>query len=178
MTGDFLYLLPYSFPPLLLYLTVLRHSAPLSSHPLCFFLFLSRWDPNYIYNDTGVEDYDFAYDPVFFGPHSFVHPPGSSIPNITTETVKDIFNHFHNDLHIKFAGIRKPRTYSHHNLSNSSGWLLPSSFEVGAGPNNWNMTPGNGWSDWWVPRTTHFLEDGMDFWWSACTTSLRICIVL
>lgn len=29
------------------------------------------------------------------------------------------------------------------------------------------MTPGNGWSDWWIPRTVHFLEDGMDFWWSA-----------
>ena len=123
-------------------------------------------------------DFDFAYDPVMFGPHRFVHPPGSTVPNATTTTPRDIFDHFHNDLHIKFAGIRKPRTYSHHDLSNASGWLLPPSFEVGAGPNNWNMTPGNGWADWWIPRTAHFLEDGMDFWWSAlapCTARTRVC---
>jgi len=125
------------------------------------------WDPKYIYNDTGPVDYDFAYDPVMFGPHQFVHPSNSTVPNATTQGPVDLFAHFHDDLHIKFAGIRKPRTYSHHDLSNASGWLLPSSFEVGAGPNNWNMTPGNGWSDWWVHRTTHFLQDGMDFWWSS-----------
>jgi alpha-glucosidase len=101
-----------------------------------------------------------------FGPHRFIHPPGSTVPNATTTTPKDIFDHFHSALNIKFAGIRKPRTYSHHDLSNSSGWLLPPSFEVGAGPNNWNMTPGNGWAAWWIPRTAHFLEDGMDFWWN------------
>ena len=78
----------------------------------------------------------------------------------------DLFQHFHSSLHIRFGGIRKPRTYSNAALSNASGWLLPSTFEVGAGPNNWNMTPGNGWEEWWVPRTEHFLRDGMDFWWN------------
>lgn len=71
-----------------------------------------------------------------FGPHKFVHAPGSTVRNATTKGSADLLAHFHNDLHVKFAGIRKPRTYSHHDLSNASGWLLPDSFEVGAGPNN------------------------------------------
>lgn len=94
------------------------------------------WDPDYIYNDTGPVDYDFAYDPIMFGPHKFVHAPGSTVPNSTTKGPVDLLAHFHDDLHVKFSGIRKPRTYSHHNFSNASGWLLPDSFEVGAGPNN------------------------------------------
>jgi alpha-glucosidase len=124
------------------------------------------WDADGTYNDTGPVDYDFAYDPVMFGPHRFIHSADSTIPNVTTTGAVDLFEHFHNDLHIKFGGIRKPRTYSHRHLSNGSGWLLPSSFEVGAGPNNWNMTPGNGWSEWWVPHSAHFLKDGLDFWWN------------
>lgn len=71
-----------------------------------------------------------------FGPHKFVHAPGSTVRNATTKGPADLLAHFHDDLHVKFAGIRKPRTYSHHDLSNASGWLLPDSFEVGAGPNN------------------------------------------
>jgi hypothetical protein len=102
-----------------------------------------------------------------FGPHSFVHPANSTIPNATTTGPADLLQHFHEDLNIRFAGIRKPRTYSNMALSNASGWLLPADFAVGAGPNNWNMTPGNGWAEWYVPRTEHFLKDGMDFV-SAC----------
>jgi hypothetical protein len=102
-----------------------------------------------------------------FGPHSFVHPANSTIPNATTTGPADLLQHFHEDLNIRFAGIRKPRTYSNMALSNASGWLLPADFAVGAGPNNWNMTPGNGWEEWYVPRTEHFLKDGMDFV-SAC----------
>ena len=71
-----------------------------------------------------------------FGPHTFVHAPGSTVRNATTTGPADLIAHFHDDLHVKFSGIRKPRTYSHHDLSNASGWLLPDSFEVGAGPNN------------------------------------------
>ena len=121
------------------------------------------WDQKEIYSDKG-RDYDFTYDPVMFGPHSFIHPPSSTIPNANTTGPVDLLAHFHDALHIKFAGIRKPRTYSNLALSNASGWLLPASFEVGAGPGNWNMTPGNGWAPWWVQNTAHFLEEGMDFW--------------
>ena len=118
-----------------------------------------------MYSDK-ARNFDFTYEPVMFGPHSFVHPPGSTIPNANTTGPVDLLAHFHDDLHIKFAGIRKPRTYSNLALSNASGWLLPPSFEVGAGPGNWNMTPGNGWAPWWVENTAHFLEEGMDFWWN------------
>ncbi len=71
-----------------------------------------------------------------FGPHKFVHAPNSTVPNASTTGPVDLLAHFHDDLRIKFSGIRKPRTYSHHNFSNASGWLLPDSFTVGAGPNN------------------------------------------
>jgi len=144
-------------------MTLFRDGAyPIDAHIMDY----DWWDPHATYNDSGPVNYDFSYDPVFFGPHRFIHPPGSSVPNATTTTPKDIFDHFHNALSLKFGGIRKPRTYSHHGLSNASGWLLPASFDVGGGPFNWNMTPGNGWAAWWVPRTAHFLEDGMDFWWN------------
>ena len=123
------------------------------------------WDQKEVYSDK-ARNFDFTYEPVMFGPHSFVHPPGSTIPNANTTGPVDLLAHFHDDLHIKFAGIRKPRTYSNLALSNASGWLLPPSFEVGAGPGNWNMTPGNGWAPWWVENTAHFLEEGMDFWWN------------
>jgi alpha-glucosidase len=38
---------------------------------------------------------------------------------------------------------------------------------VGAGLNNWNMTPpGTSWADWYIANHTHFLCDGLDFWWN------------
>ena len=96
---------------------------------------LVGWDPHSVYNDS--KNYDFGYDPVMFGPHTFIHAPNSSVRNATTTGAVDLLAHFHDDLHMRFAGIRKPRTYSNQALSNASGWLLPSSCEVGAGGNNW-----------------------------------------
>ena len=89
-------------------------------------------------------DEDFNYDPIMFGPHSFVHHANSTIPNATTTNATDLLAHFHNDLNVRWGGIRKPRTYSNIPLSNSSGWLLPNNFDVGAGDNNWNMSATGG----------------------------------
>lgn len=125
------------------------------------------------YNDS--LPLDFGYDPVFFGPHTFVHPPGSSVPNASTTGVVDLLAHFRDALGVRFAGIRKPRTYSNMAFSNASGWLLPNNFSVGAGPENWNMTPGNGWEEWWVARTDHFLRDGIGFWWNDEGACLSFC---
>ena len=86
---------------------------------------------------------DFSYDPVMFGPHSFVHKAGSTIPNATTTDAPSLLAHFHKDINMRFSGIRKPRTYSNFDLSNSSGWLLPNTFDVGAGDSNWNSTYAN-----------------------------------
>jgi alpha-glucosidase (family GH31 glycosyl hydrolase) len=66
---------------------------------------------------------------------------------------------------MKFIGIRKPRTYSNQAFSNASGWLLPASFSVGAGPMNWNMSA-EGWASWWIPRTAHFISEGLDAFWN------------
>jgi hypothetical protein len=62
------------------------------------------WNPKEIYNDS--LKLDFSYDPVMWGPHTF--PDGTH-----TNNASDLFAHFHNDLHVRFAGIRKPRTYRH-----------------------------------------------------------------
>ena len=98
-----------------------------------------------------------------FGPHTFVHPSNSTVPNATTTDAPTLLAHFHKDINMRFSGIRKPRTYSNQALSNSSGWLLPNSFDVGAGDNNWNMSA-PGWADWYVANHLHFLRDGIDYW--------------
>jgi hypothetical protein len=108
---------------------------------------------------------DFSYDPVMFGPHTFVHKAGSTIPNATTTDAPSLLAHFHKDINMRFSGIRKPRTYSNFDLSNSSGWLLPNSFDVGAGDSNWNMSA-PGWTEWYVANHLHFLRDGIDYWWN------------
>ena len=107
-----------------------------------------------------------------FGIHSFIHPPGSIIPNKNTSGAVELFDHFHTDLHMRFGGIRKPRTYSNIALSNASGWLLPVNFSVGAGYNNWNMSA-PGWAEWYIANHTHFLKDGLDYWVSGTSPTTR-----
>jgi len=117
------------------------------------------------WNTQNNPDLDFDYDQKMFGPHNFSHPSNSTIPNATTTDAKSLFAHFHNDINMRFGGIRKPRTYNHLALSNSSGWLLPNSFDVGAGDSNWNMSA-PGWSEWYIQGHLHFLQDGLDLWWN------------
>lgn len=117
------------------------------------------------WNTAENPNLDFGYDQKMFGNHSFIHPPNSTIPNATTSGPVELFNHFHKDINMRFGGIRKPRTYSNIPFSNSSGWLLPDSFSVGAGDNNWNMTA-EGWADWYTSNHLHFLNDGLDYWWN------------
>ena len=107
---------------------------------------------------------DFGYDPKMFGNHTFIHAPNSTVPNATTSGPAELFEHFKRDLNMRWAGIRKPRTYSNQALSNASGWLLPDIFSVGAGDYNWNMSA-PGWADWYTTNHLHFLEDGVEFWW-------------
>jgi hypothetical protein len=92
------------------------------------------------WNTPANPNLDFEYDPVMFGHHVFVHPPGSVVPNATTDGPVQLFEHFQKDINFHWGGIRKPRSYNHIPLSNASGWLLPLNFSVGAGDNNWNMT--------------------------------------
>ena len=57
-----------------------------------------------MYNDG--KNYDFGYDPVMFGNHSFIHAPGSLVPNVSTSGPVQLFDHFHNDINMKFIGIQ------------------------------------------------------------------------
>ena len=95
-------------------------------------------------------------------------------PTVHTSTPAELFDHFHtgigsdadpHTLRMRFSGIRKPRAYSTIEQSNASGWLLPDVDNVGAGDNNWNYSTA-AFQDWYIRGHTHFLEDGMDFWWN------------
>lgn len=130
------------------------------AYPIDSFIMDYDW-----WNTPQNPDADFDYDPKMFGNHSFIHPPGSTIPNANTSGPVQLFQHFHRDLNMRFGGIRKPRTYSNINFCNASGWLLPDNFSVGAGDNNWNMSA-PGWFDWYVGSHLHFLQDGLDYWWN------------
>ena len=98
-----------------------------------------------------------------FGNHTFVHLPPSTLPNATTSGPAELFAYLLRVLGIRFGGIRKPRTYSNIDLSNRSGWLLPNSFDVGAGDNNYNMSA-PGWAAWYTSNHLHFLQDGLEYW--------------
>ena len=77
--------------------------------------------PSRRWNTAENKDLDFGYDQKMFGPHTFVHPEGSTVPNASTTDAPSLFKHFRDDLRMHFGGIRKPRTYSNIALSNSSG---------------------------------------------------------
>eukprot|EP00045_Choanoeca_perplexa_P013099 m.146330 g.146330 ORF g.146330 m.146330 type:complete len:730 (-) comp16236_c1_seq1:702-2891(-) len=110
----------------------------------------------------GLNCGDFGYEPTYFGNNTFVLSNGTTI---TTHDPADFFNMIHTDLNFRWAGIRKPRSYSNIELSNTSGWLLPDSFQVGAGDNNWNFTV-EAFRDWYTKNHLHFLQDGVDYWWN------------
>jgi len=44
-----------------------------------------------------------------FGNHTFSHP---GWPTVSTSGPVELLKHFHQDLNMRFGGIRKPRSYS------------------------------------------------------------------
>lgn len=93
----------------------------------------------------GLNCGDFGYRGSFFGNETF-HDGNRTI---TTHTPAELLDHFHNDLNMRFGGIRKPRTYSNVQFCNTSGWLLPDTDGVGAGNNNFNYSM-SALRDWYV----------------------------
>ena len=80
---------------------------------------------------------DFSYRPEWWYNQTFT--VNSTV--IKTSTPADVFNKvFTSALNVRWAGIRKPRTYSNIDFCNRSHWLLPDSDSVGAGGNNWNYS--------------------------------------
>ena len=84
---------------------------------------------------------------------------------VTTSSPKEVLSHFHKNRNMKWAGIRKPRSYSNVNLSAANGWMLAADTNVGAGGNNWNYTV-ESLRTWYTEKHLHFLDDGVDFWWN------------
>mmetsp|Transcript_28013 Transcript_28013/g.83713 ORF Transcript_28013/g.83713 Transcript_28013/m.83713 type:complete len:315 (-) Transcript_28013:13-957(-) len=106
---------------------------------------------------------DYGYKASFWANQSFVQPDGSTV---MTKTSADVIKHFHAPpLNMRFAGIRKPRSYSNIELSNASGWLLSAASSVGAGGNNWNYSVPS-MREWYTKTHLHFLDDGIDYWWN------------
>lgn len=107
-------------------------------------------------------DYGYATENRnMFGNHTFVRGGRT----YTTSTAKELLTYFHEVLDMKWAGIRKPRSYSNVALSNASGWMLAADTNVGAGGNNWNFTV-RSLREWYAAKHQHFLDDGVDFWWN------------
>ena len=84
---------------------------------------------------------------------------------VHTSGAIELFKHFHDDLNMRFGGIRKPRTYSNLDLSNRSGWLLKGSKAEGPGGADWNYSVPS-FREWYTKQHLHFLEEGLDFWWN------------
>ena len=107
-----------------------------------------------------------------FGPNTFDN--GNGWPKTSTTNATDLFHYMHqgigtdadpHSLRFRFSGIRKPRSYSHNNISKQNQWLLPDADTVGAGLNNWNYTI-DSFQQWYTAGNEHFVQDGIDFWWN------------
>jgi alpha-glucosidase len=90
-------------------------------------------------------------------------------PEIFSHPAKQLAE-IHAKYHFQFGGIRKPRCFAPANcdyLNHSLDGLLeqettgPNPF----GPHNINFTSKEVQS-WWAANSTHFLEDGVAFWWN------------
>lgn len=111
-------------------------------------------------------DLDFGYAPSFWDNNTYVHA-GMPWSPITCIGAAENLKHFHEDLHMRWGGIRKPRTYSNVDMCKQKGWLLPDSDNVGAGNNNFNFSTSlTEFRDWYRDGHRHFLQDGIDYWWN------------
>eukprot|EP00823_Brevimastigomonas_motovehiculus_P001293 TRINITY_DN11811_c0_g1_i1.p1 TRINITY_DN11811_c0_g1~~TRINITY_DN11811_c0_g1_i1.p1 ORF type:complete len:849 (-),score=254.76 TRINITY_DN11811_c0_g1_i1:229-2775(-) len=67
---------------------------------------------------------------------------------------------YHNNYHVKFGGIRKPRLGNSNLLvmARSKGWCLPSSRDL-----NYSIPE---LRKYYLENNQHFYADGVDFWWN------------
>lgn len=110
----------------------------------------------------GLNCGDFGYRASFWANQTFTKLDGAKV---FAATPADVLAHFHDNLKMRFAGIRKPRSYSNVALSNASGWLMEAKSSVGAGGNNWNYSRAD-MREWYAKGHHHFLADGIDYWWN------------
>jgi hypothetical protein len=130
---------------------------------------------------------DYGYEGSKWATNSF-SVKGSTV---TTTSPSEVLDHFHTNRQMKWAGIRKPRSYSNVNLSATNGWMLAADTNVGAGACSFPVgaihrstdrqapltndgvgagapTGGNNWNythpdlrSWYTEKHLHFLKDGV-----------------
>eukprot|EP01065_Artemidia_motanka_P034902 TRINITY_DN42891_c0_g1_i1.p1 TRINITY_DN42891_c0_g1~~TRINITY_DN42891_c0_g1_i1.p1 ORF type:complete len:918 (+),score=321.35 TRINITY_DN42891_c0_g1_i1:69-2822(+) len=107
--------------------------------------------PDYKVPDQGEANYsDFNYNNVTF-------------PDPITQ-----LKQYHNDLKLRFGGIRKPRLGNTGllNHARSQGWLISVGGGGAAGGNrNLNYSIAD-LRTWYQQQSRHYLEDGVNFWWN------------
>lgn len=108
--------------------------------------------PDYSLPDSGSPTFvDFGYNNV-----TFPNP----IPQLKS---------YHEQLNLRFGGIRKPRLGNSDLLvmANSKGWTVNASHGGGApgGTRNLNYSM-PAVRDWYSQQLSHFMSDGVDFWWN------------
>ena len=76
---------------------------------------------------------------------------------------------YHDTLHVKFGGIRKPRIANKTMLAEvtAKGFLLHGA------ANNLNFSQAAA-RDWYAQKQAHYLAAGVDFWWNAWAQTYRV----
>lgn len=108
--------------------------------------------PDYAVPDEGLDSFvDFGYNAVTFP------DPTNNIKN------------YHDNFHLRFGGIRKPRLGNKGllEMAKSKGWTVSADHSSGApgGPRNLNYSVPE-LREWYSSNHDHFLPEGVDFWWN------------
>ena len=109
-------------------------------------------EPDYNLPDQGSPSFkDFDYNSVIF-------------PQPT-----DQLKTYHSELNLRFGGIRKPRLGNSAllTMAKSKGWLVDPKAGTGSAYNardlNYSIPEVR---EWYASQMSHFLSDGVDFWWN------------
>lgn len=110
-------------------------------------------EPDYNLPDAGSPTFkDFSYDPRIF-----------------PDPVNQLSTYHGKDLNLRFGGIRKPRLGNSDSLvmAKEKGWLVDPKAGTGSAYNardlNYSIPAVR---EWYADQMSHFLRDGVDFWWN------------
>eukprot|EP01012_Entosiphon_sulcatum_P028013 TRINITY_DN3384_c0_g1_i1.p1 TRINITY_DN3384_c0_g1~~TRINITY_DN3384_c0_g1_i1.p1 ORF type:complete len:742 (-),score=126.42 TRINITY_DN3384_c0_g1_i1:48-2273(-) len=136
-----------------------------------------RWgwkDRQYIYDTLQqFRSGNFPLDAWISDFEWYTPQPDYSLPNTGSPTFVDFgynnvtfpapvqqLQQYHNDFHLRFGGIRKPRLGNSDLLvmAKNKGWLI-------GGSRNLNYSRQDV-QTWYAEQLQHFLKEGVDFWWN------------
>jgi alpha-glucosidase len=155
--------------------------------PMYAFGFMAcRWgwtDHEYILNT--LEDFRkggfpidaFISDFEWYTPHNDYDLPANGSAsfvdfgynNVTFPSPAENLEEYHNDLGVRFGGIRKPRlgNTSMLEMARSNGWLLDGDSSTGAAGAERSLDfSQKAVREWYGDQLKHFLDDGVDFFWN------------